>query len=278
MKPSRLRIKFLITFTAIIVLAEAMGTTLAQISSTTEWADLRLQFVYDATEPPIRKRIAPLADGICMPESMMPISEDLIVDYETMGIQNVAFYVHPKDSGLQESDIHPDLRHVPSEPSTLTMRGCAFEPHVVISRVGQKLAIVNADEYGHNPNFVFFANEPESRMQPPGQTIAMTLAKSEKAPSPIRCNIHPWMQAYALVFEHPYSGVSDKKGVVTMEKLPVGQAIHFKIWHESMEKSIDEVSLDSKPAIWPKGNVVLTLAAGINDLGVIKIKPDKFKR
>ncbi len=278
MNPNRRRDPSLITFIVGFSWAGLIAAIPIPNARAVEWADLRLTFVYDASEAPTRKRIAPLADATCMPESLMPLSEELIVDPITMGIQNVVLYIDSKNSGLESSDTNPELRIAPSEPALLEIRQCVFEPHVFISRVGQQLKLINSDEYGHNPNFIFFANDPESRMQPPGQSVEIELANSEKAPSPIRCNIHPWMQAYVLVFDHPYTGVSDQHGIVHIEKLLAGKAINFKIWHESMAKSIDEVSVDGKPAMWPKGNFVLTLTPGMNDLGTVKIKPDEFKR
>jgi hypothetical protein len=247
-------------------------------SNDAHWADLRIQFIYDAPEPPPRKRIAPLDGENCIPESLMPLSEVLIVDPETMGIENIVLYLDPKNRSITKNDIHPDLRRPPAEPSVLDARGCAFEPHVFISQAGQKLRLMNSDQFGHNPNFNFFANDLETRMHPPGHTVELEFSKSEKAPSPIHCNIHPWMRAYVLVFDHPYTGISDRQGVLKIEKLPAGVPIDFKVWHESMEKSIDQVTLQDEPTLWPKGIVRWTLQPGMNDMGVVKIKPEIFKR
>ena len=243
-----------------------------------EWADLQITFAYDDSICPVRKRIAPLDGENCIPESLMPFSEELIVDAETMGIRHVVMYLDPKNPGISPDDTHPELRMPPSEPAVLDAKGCVFEPHVFFSRVGQKLKLQNSDEYGHNPNIVFFANYPESRMHPPGHAVEMEFSISEKAPSPIHCNIHPWMRAYVLVFDHPYVGISNAQGRLTIEKLPAGKPINFKVWHESMEKSIDQVTFRGEPTHWTKGNVQLTLLAGMNDLGIVKIKPDKFKK
>lgn len=243
-----------------------------------EFADLKITFVYDATEPPVRRRLTPLGDPSCLPESMMPLSETLIVDVETMGIQNVAMYLDPKNSDWVARELHDKLRKPPDKPSLMDVHDCVFEPHILIARVGQKMKLNNSDIYGHNPHFVFFANGPESRMHPPGRSVEFEFAHAEKAPSPVRCNIHPWMQAYVLVFDHPYTAISDRQGVLKIEKLPAGKTIHFKVWHESMEKSIEQVTLQGKPTVWQKGNLQLTLKPGANDLGIVKISPSQFKK
>ncbi len=256
---------------------------LVSVSSTlkaadSDWADLQITFVYDAPDAPVRKRIAPLEGENCIPASLMPFSEELIVDPDTRGIQNVVMYLDPKNPSVLATDIPPELRRPPEEPSVMDARDCVFEPHVFISRAGQKLRLMNSDVYGHNPNFNFFANDAETRMHPPGHTVELEFSESERAPSPIHCNIHPWMRAYVLVFDHPYTGISNHQGVLRIEKLPVGKPIHFKVWHESMEKSIDRVTFQEKPTLWPKGLVQWTLQSGMNDLGVVRINPDIFKK
>jgi len=241
------------------------------------WADLKITFIYDASEAPLRKRFVPLDDPTCMPENLMPLSEAMIVDRETKGIKNMVMYLDPKKSEGIARNVYPALQMPPLAPAVLDIRGCGFEPHIFSSRVGQTIRLTNSDDYGHNPNFVFFANGLESRMHPPGHSINIDLKLSEKAPTPIHCSIHPWMRAYVLVFDHPYSGISDEKGVLKIEKLPARKPITFKIWHESMERSIAQVQMEFKPKQWPKGIVEWTLEPGLNDFGIVKIKPDQFK-
>jgi hypothetical protein len=85
------------------------------------------------------------------------------------------------------------------------------------------------------------------------------------------------MRAYLIVSDFPYAGVSDDKGMIKIEKLPANKPITFKVWHESQAKSISQVNFGGKDVEWSKGNVELTLKPGMNDLGVVKIKPDMFK-
>ena len=92
----------------------------------------------------------------------------------------------------------------------------------------------------------------------------------------------------ALVERNPANGIpqlrlqgvviSDEAGKIKIEKLPAGVALDFKIWHETQDKSIEEISLGGKKETWKKGLVQLTLKEGVNDLGVLLIKPDRFKK
>ncbi|HUP78555.1 MAG TPA: hypothetical protein VM260_08295, partial [Pirellula sp.] len=70
----------------------------------------------------------------------------------------------------------------------------------------------------------------------------------------------------------------DAAGKIRIEKLPAGIELEFKLWHESQDKSLEEVSLGGKKEKWTKGNVKLTLNEGANDLGTLLIKPERFRR
>jgi hypothetical protein len=206
-----------------------------------------------------------------------PLSEELIVDAANMGIRNIAFYIDTRKPGIEAGDVHPDLQKPATETITLDNNKCQFIPHVVAVRTGQTIKVLNSDQEGHNANFSFFNNDSINVTIPPAGFKDIQFPKGERAPSPVACNIHPWMTAHLLLFDLPYAGVSDAKGVLKIEKLPAGKPITFKLWHENQDKSIDKVNYGGKDAEWAKGNVELTLKPGMNDLGVIKIKPDKFK-
>lgn len=255
-------------------------TSLTFTSSTKaqEWADLQLTFVYDAAAAPARGTVDMSRDPACVQgHPTPPLSEELIVDPVTKGIMNIAFYTDTKKSGLEAKDVHPDLAKPPAKPVALDNNKCVFNPHVFAVRPGQSINVLNSDQTGHNANFGFFSNDAINVTIPVGGSKEIKVDKGERAPTPVMCNIHPWMTAHILIFDLPYAGVSDAKGVLKIEKLPAGKPITFKVWHENMDKSIDQVTFSGNAVVWTKGNVDLTLKPGMNDLGVVKIKPDEFK-
>lgn len=261
----------------------AFASSLAVLVSTTsqaqQWADLQLTFVYDAGKAPDRTPVAMDRDPVCvqMHADKKPMSEELLVDVASMGIKNIAFYPDTKKSGLEASDVHPDLKKPAETPVSLDNNKCVFIPHVFAVQPGQTIKVLNSDQTGHNANFGFFQNNAINAVVPVGGSKDIKVEKGERAPTPVECNIHPWMKAHILIFDLPYAGVSDEKGMLKIEKLPAGKPITFKVWHENMDKSIDQVTFGGKPVDWTKGNVELTLKPGMNDLGVVKIKPDEFK-
>ena len=263
-----------------LAFASGLAFLVASSSQAQEWADLQLTIIYDAPKAPDRTPVDMSRDGECVKAhgDVKPLSEELIVDPGTMGIKNIALYPDTKKSGLELTDVHPDLKKAAAEPVVLDNNKCVFIPHVFSVRPGQTIKVLNSDQTGHNANFGFFQNEAINATVPPGGSKDIPVALGERAPTPVECNIHPWMKAHILIFDLPYSGVSDEKGVLKISKLPAGKPITFKIWHEKSDKSIDQVTFAGKEVEWTKGNFELTLKPGMNDLGVVKIKPTEFKQ
>lgn len=261
-----------------LVLAGLAAAFACPTSFAADWSELQITFVYDAAKAPERKKVDMSKDPNCVAlHKVAPLSEELIVEETSKGIKNIVLYPDTKKSGLEAADTHPDLKEAPAA-ATLVLDNvkCVFEPHILPLRSGQSLTVKNSDAVGHNANFNFFVNQAVNVTIPSNGQKDVKTTKPEKAPIPVECNIHPWMKAHVIVFEHPYTGVSDDKGVLKIEKLPAGKPITFKVWHESQNKSIESVNFGGKDVQWKKGNFEITLKPGVNDLGVVKIKPEGF--
>ena len=74
-------------------------------------------------------------------------------------------------------------------------------------------------------------NQRWNQSQPPDSPILQqSFAKSELAIT-IACNVHPWMRAYAFVFDHPYFAVTSKNGAFELKGLPPG-TYTIEAWQE----------------------------------------------
>lgn len=238
-----------------------------------DWADVTVKFVLDGAVPAL-PAVNAQADAFCAKQTIP--NERLVVDKDSKGIANMVFMIDSKQTKLANDKIHPDLRDVPAAKPVLDNVNCQFIPHIIHIRAGQTILVKNSDSTGHNAKFVFFNNDEWNQVIPNGGVKSLQIKKSEGGPSKVECNIHPWMTAYHVVTDHPYVGISNNAGVVTIEKLPAGTELTFKLWHEAQNK-FDEVSVNGKAESWKKGNVKLTLKPGANDLGTVTLKPDKFK-
>lgn len=241
-----------------------------------QWADLKMKIVLEGEIPKEIYTDADAKDKCGAGKPGVP-SEKLVVNPTNKGIANVAFYVDTRKTKLAATNIHPSLSAVPEAKPVLDNVKCQFFPHVMAIRAGQTLEVKNSDEVAHNAKFAFFDNEEVNPTVPAKSSVSVKTKKEEKSPTKVECNIHPWMAAHVLVLDHPYFGISDADGAITIEKLPAGVELEFKLWHENSNKSIEEIKVNGKSESWKKGATKLTLKEGMNDLGTITINVDRFK-
>lgn len=121
----------------------------------------------------------------------------------------------------------------PAQPVVLAQTGCTYAPRVVGLVAGQKLVVRNADKTFHNVwGTLATGKELWNKPQAPG---APQLELDASAAKPgdvveIKCGVHPWMHAYAVVMDHPYFAVTDDKGKFEITGLPIG-TYTLEAWH-----------------------------------------------
>lgn len=240
------------------------------VATNANTATLKAKFVYGGT-PPKPVKIDGSKDSFCA--NLNILSEAMVIGAKGE-IQNLALYMDVRRS---DAEIPEEMLKAPAKTITLDNKGCVFVPHVMFVRPGQKINVLNSDQTGHNANFGFINNTPINYMIPAGGAKDIELQGDEPAPIPVECNVHSWMKAFVIVQEHPYVGITDAKGELTIENLPVGKVV-FKVWHENSDRSITEADVNGKPQQWSRGRMEVDLKAGMNDLGTVTIAPDQFRK
>jgi plastocyanin len=112
----------------------------------------------------------------------------------------------------------------PTEPAVLDQKGCRYVPHVLAAMAGQPVEFRNSDPTMHNVHMqpTVGGNQQFDISQPPnGGTMRHTFAQPELM-IPVRCNNHPWMQAFLNVAPNPFFAVSGEDGQFTIHGLPPG--------------------------------------------------------
>ena len=240
------------------------------------WGDLTATFKVDGTAPK-PKAIAVTKDiPICGNQGL--VDESLVVNSANNGLQNVIvyLYVNARDpKANKRPPVHESYKGAEKTEVLLDNVKCRFEPHITILRTTQTLIAGNKDNTGHNTNLQTLKNPPQNVLIPAGGNLKLNLTLEEQLPSPVSCNIHPWMKGYLVVKEHPYVGVSDKDGKVTIKNVPAGKWT-FQFWQEAAGYLAD-VNVGGKVTKWERGRVELDIKAGANDLGEIKVAPSIFK-
>lgn len=213
-------------------LSLALLLTLTASSAMAEgWGTLKGRFVYDGKPPQLDKLIAPglkINDpDVCKVTDQKDVS--LQVNPANKGIGNVFVYLYSRRS----PKIHESLEK-PATPSVqLDNVACMFVPHAVFVRTDQKLNVINSDACGHNVHTFPLRNAGLNQMLQPNDKTGLMAAVPEKEilPIQIKCDIHPWMSAYALILDHPYAAVTDENGNFEIKMIPEGDHL-FAVWQE----------------------------------------------
>jgi hypothetical protein len=114
----------------------------------------------------------------------------------------------------------------------LDQMGCMYEPFVFGVVVNQPFKIRNSDPLLHNIHATPKLNKEFNFGQPvKGQETDKSFDQAEILVR-IKCDVHPWMLAYAGVCEHPYFAITDKDGNFKIADVPDGKytivAYHLK--------------------------------------------------
>ncbi len=116
---------------------------------------------------------------------------------------------------------------VPAEAVPFDQKGCEFSPRVFGVMAGQDIAGANSDKLMHN------VKSPEFNQGFPFG-VKRTLKLNDGAVmSTIKCDVHPWMRAYAGVMEHPYFAVTKADGAYEIKGLVDGDYT-VAVWHEKL--------------------------------------------
>ena len=124
----------------------------------------------------------------------------------------------------------------------LSQTGCMYTPHVIGVQVGQTLTIVNNDNTLHNVNARPTINQGFNYAQPvQGMTTDQAFDQAEIM-IPLKCDVHPWMQAYIGVVAHPYFAVTGEDGGFSISQLPAGDYV-VAAWHESLGEQTQNITV-----------------------------------
>ena len=168
------------------------------------------------------------ADPVCDEKNQEnPRRRQVLVLGEGQTIANVMVQI--KGASL------PDLAHdMPDTVVEFDQGGCQYAPHVFGLRVGQTLKILNPDGTLHNVHAFSKVNAEFNEAMPQFRTeLEKVFDKAEPTPFAIKCDVHPWMNAWAAVFDHPYFAVTGEDGTFTIGGLPAG-TYELEIWHERL--------------------------------------------
>jgi hypothetical protein len=191
---------------------------------------------------------------------------------EGNGVSDAVVWIQPPEGYYFEVD---KANKTWPDKVELSQPHCAFIPHInwampmipdpknpkKMDPSGQVFQVSNLAAVSHNTVW-----KTETGPSNAGEEGTIPAGTPPKPPVPLKsgkdpglvhfnCNIHPWMDAYLWVFDHPYVAITDKDGNYEIKNVPVGSKVKVVAWHEKVEylapgKKGEEIEL--KDGVNPK--------------------------
>jgi plastocyanin len=128
-----------------------------------------------------------------------------------------------------------------SQPVILDQKNCQYIPHVIAVMQGGSVEFRNSDPTMHNIHTIPAddGNQPIDISQGPrGPAQTKRFLKPELM-LPVRCNNHPWMNAFINVSPTPFFAVTDASGHFDLRGLPPGDYVLGAVQEKLGEKTFN---------------------------------------
>jgi plastocyanin len=140
------------------------------------------------------------------------------------GASNVVLWLTPAGNATVPTSLPQD-----SNRPRLVQRNKSFDPHVLVVPVGSVVEFPNRDPFFHNVFSLFEGKRFDLGLYEAGSTRNVVFDKP--GISYIFCNIHSEMSAVVVAVSTPYYGISDRRGRVSISRVPPGRYT-LRIWYE----------------------------------------------
>ena len=109
--------------------------------------------------------------------------------------------------------------------ATIDQKGCIYTPHVVAVQAGDFVEIDNGDPTMHNIHTMptVAGNQPVDTAQGPKGKPQLIHFNHPEQMVPLRCNVHPWMEAFINVSATEWFAVTGPDGKFSLKGMPPGE-------------------------------------------------------
>jgi len=172
-------------------------------------------------------------------------SERLVFDKDSLGVGNAVVFLKEIDAGKD----WPEAMKSDDRVATMDQKGCKYLPHVLLARTSTQMVVLNSDAADHNIHGFKTPADKNSLQSTKFNFTSAPNSKNEDTADAfledaglylVKCDVHPWMNAYVLTVEHPYYTVTSAKaegavkpGEFALENVPPG-SYTLVVWKEGM--------------------------------------------
>jgi plastocyanin len=188
-------------------------------------------------KPPQRVKIDMSEDPACAISGGDNYTEQYVV--KDGKLANVYVYV--------KSGPPAAMSATPPTPAPVVMDqiGCKYVPHVIAVMRGGSVEFRNSDGTMHNIHTMptVAGNETVDVSQGAKGAPQVRQFKQPEVMMPVRCNNHPWMNAFINVSATPFFAVTDADGHFSITGLPAGTytlaVVHEKLGEQTMTVTVE---------------------------------------
>ncbi|MDE1177892.1 MAG: carboxypeptidase regulatory-like domain-containing protein [Edaphobacter sp.] len=184
-------------------------------------------------QAPARLQIDMTMDPACG-KGAANLTEQYVVN--NGGLANV--YVYVKSGPAAAMQAGP----MTSAPVVLDQVGCRYVPHVIAVMKGGVVEFRNSDGTMHNIHTMPQSNPGVDVSEGPKGAPEQRRFDTPEVMIPVRCNNHPWMNAFINVSATPFFAVTDADGRFSIEGLPPGTytlaAVHEKLGEQTFQLTV----------------------------------------
>ena len=126
----------------------------------------------------------------------------------------------------------------------MDQKGCRYMPHVIALMRGGSVEFRNSDATMHNIHTMPSGdgNQRSIFAGSEGRAAGQCSSTEPEIMMPVRCNNHPWMNAFINVADTPFFAVTDADGHFEIKGLPAGTyalgAVHEKMGEQTMTVTV----------------------------------------
>ncbi len=123
------------------------------------------------------------------------------------------------------------MSQIKPDRAIMDQRALKFIPRVLPVLMGTTVDFPNNDKSWHNIYSRSSAKKFDLGLYAPKKTRSALFDKAGVVK--ILCNVHPGMEAYIVVMEHPYFAAADKDGNYRLDQVPLGKH-RIQVWHPQL--------------------------------------------